>query len=901
MNYSMMKFKKTIFSLLAFCAVIALAAFALNKTPAKETKPRLSIITSVFNGDQFIRGFLENITSVNHFEDYELLLIHPPGPGLEESVIREYLPRFANIRYIKLESDPGIYGVWNLGAKMAQANFLTNANACDRRHPEMLDRHLRYLEKNPDVDLVYSDFIMTPVPNSDFATNKSSSIIRCDNYSPEKMYLCLPGPGPIWRKDVHNRFGYFRDDFIAAGDFEMWNRMAAGGAKMKKLPGIELLFYMNRQERADNISPEKAARREWENNYVKHAYSYLWDQIPEKEPLLLVLIPTRSRPERFFKQLDNYYYNLSGETRYCFLVNCDEDDETMNNPEVREKLGTYPNLIYTFQPGSTRIDAYNRNLSTTAYDILLAASEDLEPQVWGYDKKIIGQMKTHFPGYDGVLNYHDGYVGERCNIYPIAGRKFIARLGHFYHPEYTALCANEELTVISRILGKERIINEILLKHRHPAHGERPWDDLDRLREGFKDQDKQVFLNHKKNRFDLDDRGIFEKEWSILICTIDERKKFFNKLYQELQNQIAEAGLKDKIEVLYYRDNREKTIGFKRNELMRRARGKYMCFIDDDDEIHPGYIKMIYEKLQSNPDCVSITGIRYDEAGKPTIFDHSIKYGNGYCFCNWKQISPPGHLNPIKKVVAAQYLFPKINMREDCHWAMEIAKSGMLKKEANINTPYYFYSPSKFRKTTDMTKKDRELLVTGCARSGTTFMTQFLNKNKMDVGHEADGQDGVVSWVMAADSNTSPWGPPSNAYQFQHVLHQVRHPLKTIASAGNEPDLSWFYIQRFVPEIKLEDPKIVKGAKYWYYWNLLAEKKSEFTYRVEDLDCAVDEINNRLGLNLDKNILEEIPKNVNTQSCKDVYTWQDLKENLEPELYENIVEMATRYGYHVED
>ncbi len=881
--------------------MIALAAFALNKTSPKEAKPRLSIITSVFNGDRHIRGFLENITSVNHFEDYELLLIHPPGPGHEETIIKEYLPRFANIHYIKIDSDPGVYGVWNLGAKMAKADFLTNANVDDRKHPEMLDRHLRHLEENPDIDLVYSDFIMTRIPNSDFAANKSTKVIRYDDYSPEKMCLCLPGPGPLWRKDVHSRFGCFRDDFIAAGDFEMWNRMAAGGAKMKKLPGVGVLFYENRLGLIYNPSPEKTAQREWENNYVKHAYSYLWNQIPEEKPLLLVLMPTRSRPELFFKQLDNYYYNLSGETRYRFLINCDEDDETMNNPEVRERLGTYPNLIYSFQPGSTKIDAYNRNIFSTSYDVLLAASEDLEPQVWGYDKKILGQMKAHFPGYDGVLNYHDGYVGERCNIYPIAGRKFIERLGHFYHPEYTSLYANEELTVISRILAKEKIINEVLLKHRHPAHGERPWDALDRRNEGFKEQDKQVFLKHKENRFDLDGKDFFEKDWSILICTLDERKQIFENLYNELLDQIRKAGLSDKIEVLYYRDNREKSIGFKRNALMRHARGKYACFIDDDDEVHPEYIKMIHGKMQSDPDCISLKGILNNPKGQTYVFEHSLAHGTQYAFKNGRYIRPPNHLNPMKKVVAAQFLFPEINLEEDKLWAMDIARSGILKTEETIEDPYYFYTPSEYAANISLEKKERDLLITCCARSGAAFMTQFLKKNKMDVGHENDGKDGVVSWLMAVDSNLAPWCLPSNAYTFQHVLHQVRHPLKTIASAGNEPDRSWLFIQRFVPEINLEDPKIVKGAKYWYYWNLLAEKKSEFTYRVEDLDSAVDEINSRLGLNLNKNILKEIPKNVNTRGYKDIYTWQDLKENLEPELYDNIVEMATRYGYLVQD
>ncbi|MEX1012370.1 MAG: hypothetical protein WD595_02375 [Waddliaceae bacterium] len=197
--------------------------------------------------------------------------------------------------------------------------------------------------------------------------------------------------------------------------------------------------------------------------------------------------------------------------------------------------------------------------------------------------------------------------------------------------------------------------------------------------------------------------------------------------------------------------------------------------------------------------------------------------------------------------------------------------------------------------------KERSLMITGCARSGTTFITKFLKLNQLNVGHERDGLFGVVSWTMAGDAFNTPWGPGANLYRFQHIFHQVRHPLKTIASAGNEPLASWKYIMTFVPEINLNDPKIVKGAKYWYYWNLLAEEKAEWTYRIEDIENQIDEMAARLEIQLDPLILEEIPTNTNTRRYLDVYTWDDLRDAVDEDLFYNIVEMANRYGYDISD
>jgi len=94
----------------------------------------------------------------------------------------------------------------------------------------------------------------------------------------------------------------------------------------------------------------------------------------------------------------------------------------------------------------------------------------------------------------------------------------------------------------------------------------------------------------------------------------------------------------------------------------------------------------------------------------------------------------------------------------------------------------------------------------------------------------------------------------------------------------------------------MNDPKIVKGAKYWYYWNLLAEKKAEWTYRVEDIENQIDEMSARLGVDLEPDTLDDIPTNTNTRGYKDVYTWDDLKQAIDEDLFYNIINMAIRYG-----
>src|ERR1700722_20402182 len=116
---------------------------------------KVSIITSIYKGDQFIQGFMKNITEQTLFDKCELILINAHSPGKEEAVIQPYLNKYPNIIYIKLDHDPGLYAVWNLGIKSAQGQYVTNANLDDRLKKDSIEVHAKALDEHPDIDLVY--------------------------------------------------------------------------------------------------------------------------------------------------------------------------------------------------------------------------------------------------------------------------------------------------------------------------------------------------------------------------------------------------------------------------------------------------------------------------------------------------------------------------------------------------------------------------------------------------------------------------------------------------------------------------------------------------------------------------------------------------------------------------
>jgi glycosyltransferase involved in cell wall biosynthesis len=85
---------------------------------------------------------------------------------------------------------------------------------------------------------------------------------------------------------------------------------------------------------------------------------------------------------------------------------------------------------------------------------------------------------------------------------------------------------------------------------------------------------------------------------SCLIPTIPERRTtFLPRFLTELERQTA--GLP--VEILTFYDNQQRSVGEKRNTLLREAKGKYIVYLDDDDEIAPDFIAEIMEVIYNEP------------------------------------------------------------------------------------------------------------------------------------------------------------------------------------------------------------------------------------------------------------------------------------------------------------
>ena len=206
----------------------ALPASVPGPTTQPARPPRVTAIVSAYNSERFLRGCLEDLEAQTIAHELEIIVVDTASPQNERALVTEFQQRYSNIVYIRTEQRETVYGAWNRGLQAAHAPYVTNANTDDRHRPDALEKLAANLDAHPEITLVYADCLITRTENERFETAHPVGRFQWLDFDPQALLSrgCFVGPQPMWRRQVHEEHGYFDAQFVSAGDYEFWLRLA---------------------------------------------------------------------------------------------------------------------------------------------------------------------------------------------------------------------------------------------------------------------------------------------------------------------------------------------------------------------------------------------------------------------------------------------------------------------------------------------------------------------------------------------------------------------------------------------------------------------------------------------------------------------------------------------------
>ena len=160
---------------------------------------------------------------------------------------------------------------------------------------------------------------------------------------------------------------------------------------------------------------------------------------------------------------------------------------------------------------------------------------------------------------------------------------------------------------------------------------------------------------------------------SILTPTIPGRERQLQALQTRIEAQSSGLKSSGQVEHLVLSDNRQRSIGAKRQALIDIARGQYIAFVDDDDDIADNYVDELLSATETGADVITFQQHAVYNGLESTVH-FRLGQGDGAFIPGGITQRDAWHVCAWKRDTVAGCQFLETNYGEDRAWALQARK-----------------------------------------------------------------------------------------------------------------------------------------------------------------------------------------------------------------------------------
>lgn len=160
---------------------------------------------------------------------------------------------------------------------------------------------------------------------------------------------------------------------------------------------------------------------------------------------------------------------------------------------------------------------------------------------------------------------------------------------------------------------------------------------------------------------------------SILTPSIPSRLQRLGMDCQWLMSQLSEQIGDMPVEHLVLCDNRARNIGAKRQALADIARGQYIAFVDDDDDVSDDYVASLLEAAKTGADVITFRQQAIYNGLESEVHFGALNH-DGPFIPGGITLRAPWHVCAWKRRTVQGCLFGESNYGEDLTWCLQARK-----------------------------------------------------------------------------------------------------------------------------------------------------------------------------------------------------------------------------------
>jgi glycosyltransferase involved in cell wall biosynthesis len=207
----------------------------------------ISVLLPFYNAEKYLGEAIESVLAQTH-RDLELILIDDGSTDGGTAIAKGYAAKDPRIRFIQ-QANAGISETLNRGLKLARNEWVARMDADDVMMPNRLERQLDFISRQPDIAIASSFVYYINSRGRIIGQSKSeySDPAAVAKAYANRQLIGFTHPAVIMRKSVIEAVGGYRDQFLAAEDTDLWNRVVETGALVVVQPEHLLKYRIHNE------------------------------------------------------------------------------------------------------------------------------------------------------------------------------------------------------------------------------------------------------------------------------------------------------------------------------------------------------------------------------------------------------------------------------------------------------------------------------------------------------------------------------------------------------------------------------------------------------------------------------------------------------------------------------
>ncbi len=204
------------------------------------SRPRVSVLMSVYNGERYLRESVESILNQT-FKDFEFIIVDDASEDASLEILETYRRKDTRIRLVQNANNIGLTSSLNKVIQMSRGDYLARQDADDISESERLVFQLRFLEDYPDVGVLGTWVAYVDKQGQRtgiWQTPTTPSLVRWSLFFGNS----IAHPSVMLRSSLVEGGVAYRPEISYAQDYDLWVRLSAK-TQLTNLPEI---LYLRR-------------------------------------------------------------------------------------------------------------------------------------------------------------------------------------------------------------------------------------------------------------------------------------------------------------------------------------------------------------------------------------------------------------------------------------------------------------------------------------------------------------------------------------------------------------------------------------------------------------------------------------------------------------------------------